>query len=68
MEPNLGRADRVARAVIGAGLLAIGTAVGGLAWWGIVLDALGVLLLFSAAKGFCHVRKVVVDLVAARRG
>lgn len=62
---NLDLTERVVRGVLGLACVAVGLSAGRRAWWGILLDALGTLALFSAATGFCHVRKVIGDLRAA---
>jgi hypothetical protein len=67
MEPNLRLRERIIRAVVGAALLGVGLFLGRLAWWGIAIDFVGSLLLFSSLMGFCHVKKVVNDLIEAGR-
>lgn len=65
MKVNLGMPERVVRGVIGVLSAATGLTIGRHAWWGILLDIVGAVLLFSASTGFCHVRKVVGDLKAS---
>ena len=57
MELNTGTVDRIVRSVTGLVLLGVGLFVvkGG---FGIVLDVLGAVLLFSGTVGFCHVYKI----------
>ena len=62
MKVNLGMPERVVRGVIGVLCAATGLSIGRHVWWGILLDTIGAVLLFSASTGFCHVRKVVGDL------
>lgn len=57
MEVNVGSTERIVRGVLGVALLGAGVSVGRRAWWGILLDVVGALLLLSAATGFCHVKK-----------
>lgn len=68
MKMNLGRPERVVRGILGLACVAISLSAGRRAWWGILLDAVGALLVLSAATGFCHVRKVIGDLRAAPKG
>jgi len=59
--------DRVIRAVVGTVLVVVGLASGGWAWWGILLDIFGALLLLSAVTGFCHVYKTFGNFGTARK-
>ncbi len=68
MTCNLGWPERLVRGGLGVGAGGAGVILGGLVWWGLVLDVIGALLLLSAWTGFCHVRKVVTDLIAKARG
>jgi len=63
---NLEPANRVTRGFLGVALLAVGLLVGRRAWWGVMLDVTGAVLLLSAKTGFCHVRKVCDDLGSAK--
>jgi len=57
MKANQSTIDRVIRGAVGVGLLFVGTVlVKGV--FGIVLDVIGAVLLFSGFVGFCHVYKV----------
>jgi hypothetical protein len=67
MKVNVGPADRIVRWVLGVVFLGAGLTAGRRAWWGVVLDAVGAVLLFSATTGFCHVRKAFGDFCAAER-
>lgn len=54
MKSNLSALDRVIRVLLGAALLGVGLAVvKGLR--GVVLGAVGTVLAYSGAVGFCHV-------------
>lgn len=64
----MGGAERAVRWVAGAGILATGLLVGRLSWWGILLDAVGALLLLSAATAFCHVKEKLGICPAPREG
>lgn len=68
MERNMGSVERAVRWVAGAGTLATGLLAGRLSWWGILLDAVGALLLLSAATAFCHVKKTLGICPAPREG
>ncbi len=57
MKVNLGTADRIVRGLVGSAFLGIGLTAGRRAWWGIPLDLVGAVVLFSASTGFCHVYK-----------
>jgi len=52
MKANEGTIDRIIRVVVGVILLGLGIFVVG-GWVGIVLDVLGVVMLVTAAVGFC---------------
>jgi uncharacterized membrane protein len=59
--------DRIIRAILGAVLIAAGVLfVHGTA--GIVLDVLGIVLLFTAATGFCLLYRVFGDFSTAKKG
>ena len=47
MKPNVGKADRMIRVIIGAAIIAIGVYLK--SWWG----AIGVIPIFTAAIGWC---------------
>lgn len=57
MKLNAGTTDRIVRVVAGLVLLGVGLFVvkGG---FGIALDVVGAVLVFSGTVGFCHVYKV----------
>ena len=60
MKVNESTIDRIIRAVLGLVLLGLGIFfVHG--WVGIVLDILGVVLLFTAATGFCLIYRLFGD-------
>ena len=52
LEPNVGKAERVASAVAGGALLAFGVKQGGIS--GILLSVVGGEMLFRGATGHCH--------------
>jgi hypothetical protein len=55
--PNIGRGGRIARAVWGAALIAVGLLISGSHPWACVgLVAFGVFALYEAARGWCVVR------------
>jgi len=57
MKANQSTIDRAVRGIVGTGLLLVGIVlVRGV--FGILLDVIGAVLLFSGAVGFCHVYKV----------
>jgi len=47
MKCNVGKADRIIRVILGAGIIAIGIYLK--SWWG----AIGVILIITAAIGWC---------------
>ena len=47
MKYNVGKADRIIRVILGAGIIAIGIYLK--SWWG----AIGVILIITAAIGWC---------------
>jgi len=47
MKCNVGKADRIIRVIVGAGIIAIGVYLK--SWWG----AIGVIPIISAAIGWC---------------
>jgi uncharacterized membrane protein len=66
MKINESGIDRIIRLVLGAALLGIGILlVKGTA--GIVLDVLGVVLIFTAATGFCLLYRVFGDFSTAKK-
>ena len=66
MKVNEGTIDRILRAVVGAALLAVGIfAVKGTL--GIVLDVVGVVLLVTAATGFCLVYRLFGNFSTAKK-
>ena len=67
MKVNVGPAERIVRGVLGVVLLGVGLSVGRRAWWGVLLDLLGAVMLFSATIGFCHIRKAFSDFSAAKK-
>jgi uncharacterized membrane protein len=67
MKCNVGSGERIVRGVVGMVLLGVGLSIGRRSWWGVLLDAAGAVALLSAAIGFCHIRKVLSDLGAARK-
>jgi hypothetical protein len=62
MQANEGTVDRIVRLVLGAVLLWAGLwPLGGLggAVWGIVAAVVGLILLFTAATGFCLIYRIL---------
>ncbi|MGC8837894.1 MAG: YgaP family membrane protein [Anaerolineae bacterium] len=62
MQANEGTVDRIVRLVLGAVLLWAGLwPLGGLrgAAWGIVAAVIGLILLFTAATGFCLIYRIL---------
>ena len=66
MKANIGPSDRTVRGLIGVVSLVVGLSVGRRAWWGVLLDVLGAVMLLSATTGFCHVRETLHDFAAAK--
>lgn len=61
MKVNEGTADRVVRAILGIVLLGLGIFVVK-GTWGVVLDVLGVIMLVTAATGFCLLYRLFGNL------
>jgi len=57
MKANESTLDRVVRVILGVIVLYLGIAVVG-GTWGIVLDVIGAIALFTAATGFCLLYRV----------
>ena len=66
MKVNESTTDRVIRAVLGAVLLLLGVFVVK-GTWGIVLDVLGVVLLVTAAIGFCLLYRIFGNFSTAKK-
>ena len=66
MKVNESTTDRIVRAVIGLVLLGLGIFVVH-GWFGVVLDVLGVVALFTAATGFCLLYRLFGDFSTAKK-
>jgi hypothetical protein len=66
MKVNEGAIDRVVRLVAGVVLLYIGIMVVG-GTWGIVLDVLGAVALFTGVSGLCLLYRLFGDFSTAKK-
>ena len=67
MKVNVGPGERIVRGFLGVALIGVGLSAGRRAWWGILLDVVGAVVLFSGTTGFCHVYKTIGDFSAPEK-
>jgi fatty acid desaturase len=53
MKRNMGKWDRIIRAIVGVVLVVMGVLYLGF-WWGILMLVIGILLLVTSIIGFCY--------------